>query len=301
MEKAYIILAHKQPDQLYRLVERLDDGQSVFFIHIDKKASITDFEILLNFGEKVKIVKREDCKWGGISIVVAILNGMKAIKESNLKIERISLLSGQDYPIKSNDYINNFFKTSPYSIFIRYWEIPNYEIWKWRGGLFRLDKYFFGLKPYQRFISKTLNFLAILFSAFKRRMPYNLLPYGGWMWWTIDMDALNYILKFLEDHPKYLQYHKHTFVPDEIFFQTILLNSNDKKLLEKINNNDIRYIHWEKFTDSHPETLTKNSIKEITEADGLFARKFDIKVDSEILDLIDEIVLKKSQKFKENV
>lgn len=288
MEKAYIILAHKQPDQLYRLVERLNDGLSAFFIHIDKKASITEFNALQSFGDKVQLIKREDCRWGEISIVIAIINGLKAIKESNKKIERIILLSGQDYPIKSNDAINHYLKTSAYSIFIKYWKIPNYDLWKNRGGLFRLDKYFFGLKPYQRFTAKAINFLAIYISPFRRKLPYNLVPYGGWMWWTIDMYALNYILKFLEDHPKYLQYHKYTFVPDEIFFQTILLNSKDKKLLEKIDNSDIRYIYWKEFSNSHPEILTRNNIKEIMKSEGLFARKFDLDLDKEIFDIIDE-------------
>jgi hypothetical protein len=39
MKKAYIILAHKQPELLYKLVEKLDANQSTFFIHIDKKKS----------------------------------------------------------------------------------------------------------------------------------------------------------------------------------------------------------------------------------------------------------------------
>lgn len=82
MNKAYIILAHKQPEQLYRLVEKLDDNLSTFFIHIDKKKSLTDFSSLLDFGNKVEFIKREASNWGEIGIVMAILNALKAVKES---------------------------------------------------------------------------------------------------------------------------------------------------------------------------------------------------------------------------
>lgn len=299
MNKAYIILAHKQPEQLYRLVERLDDNLSTFFIHIDKKKSLTDFNNLLDFGDKVEFIKREASNWGEIGIVMAILNALKAVKESDKKIDHIVLLSGQDYPIKSNDYINNFFSTSPYSVFIEYWTMPNYRIWKEHGGMFRITKYFLGLKKRRRYMAKSMNFIAIVLPFLKRKLPYKLKPYCGWMWWSMDYYALNYILKFLDDHPKYLKYHKYTFVPDEFFFQTILLNSKDERLLASITNNNMRYIRW-KDDVSHPEILRKSEIKDIIQSDALFARKVDPDKDKDILDLIDDYLDKPNRNFNFN-
>jgi hypothetical protein len=299
MNKAYIILAHKQPELLYRLVEKLDDNLSTFFIHIDKKKSLTDFNNLLDFGNKVEFIKREASNWGEIGIVMAILNALKAVKESDKKIEHIVLLSGQDYPIKSNDYINNFFNTSPYSVFIEYWTMPNFEVWKDRGGMFRITKYFFGLKKRRRYMAKVINFIAIFLPFLKRKLPYNLKPYCGWMWWSIDYYALNYILQFLDDHPKYLKYHKYTFVPDEFFFQTILLNAKDERLLASITNNNMRYIRW-KDGESHPEILRKSQIKDIMQSDALFARKVDSDKDEDILDLIDDYINKPNRNFNFN-
>lgn len=299
MNKAYIILAHKQPAQLYRLVEKLDDNLSTFFIHIDKKKSLTDFNNLLDFGNKVEFIKREASNWGEIGIVMAILNALKAVKESDKKIEHIVLLSGQDYPIKSNDYINNFFKTSPYSVFIEYWTMPNFEVWKDRGGMFRITKYFFGLKKRRRYMAKAINFIAIFLPFLERKLPYNLKAYCGWMWWSMDHYALNYILQFLDDYPKYLKYHKYTFVPDEFFFQTILLNSKDERLLASITNNNMRYIRW-KDGASHPEILRKSEIKDIMQSDALFARKVDPDKDEDILDLIDDRVNKHGRNFNFN-
>lgn len=40
MQKNYLVLAHKNPDQLYRMITALNDNVSHFFIHIDAKSPI---------------------------------------------------------------------------------------------------------------------------------------------------------------------------------------------------------------------------------------------------------------------
>jgi hypothetical protein len=293
MKKAYIILAHKNPEQLHRLIKRLDDNSSTFFLHIDKKVPLTAFNSLTDFGDKVQYVERVYSEWASFQLVEATLNGMKAIKAANQDYDVISLLSGQDYPIKSNTFIDHFFQTSPYKIFIEYFTIPNYERWQVRGGLFRIDKYFFGLKFYQRYSAKALNFLARFIPRLRRKPPPELIPYGGSQWWTINMYALHYILDFIEKNPAYMSFHKATFASDEIFFQTILLNSKDKRLLNSISNDNKRYMHF-RCKELHPSILTKANIEEIKNSDALFARKLDCEEDCEIFDLIDEACLKQT-------
>ena len=43
MQKNYLILAHKNPQQLTRMIKTLDDGNSKFFIHLDAKTPIEPF------------------------------------------------------------------------------------------------------------------------------------------------------------------------------------------------------------------------------------------------------------------
>ena len=43
---AYLILAHDNPYHLRRLVNALSSDSSVFFIHIDKKSSFSDFNLI---------------------------------------------------------------------------------------------------------------------------------------------------------------------------------------------------------------------------------------------------------------
>ena len=43
MQKNYLILAHRNPEQLCRMIKALDDGNSKFFIHLDAKTPIEPF------------------------------------------------------------------------------------------------------------------------------------------------------------------------------------------------------------------------------------------------------------------
>lgn len=293
-------MAHKNPDQVYRLVSRLDDGLSAFFIHIDKSVAITPFEKIKEAGKLVQFVERVNSKWGGFGSVQAALNGLKAIKQSENFFDQIFLLSGQDYPIKSNAYINQFLETSPNTTFIEYFPIPNYQKWPGndRGGLYRVDKYYIGLKKKEMFISKTLNLLSKYFSVLKRKLPDDIKPYAGSQWWSVSMDMLNYILDYDANHPEYRSFHKYTFVPDELYFQMIIANISDKKIAQHIENNNKRFIIWEKVSSAHPNTLRVQDFNTILASDHLFARKFDEHVDAEILNLIDQKILLKTESFE---
>ncbi|MGI4021850.1 MAG: beta-1,6-N-acetylglucosaminyltransferase [Janthinobacterium lividum] len=293
MNKAYIIMAHKSPNQVHRLVSRLNDGSSTFFIHIDQKAEFSQFSSLNNFGDTVHFTERFDATWGGYGLIKPYLSAMQTVKESPKKFDRILLLSGQDYPIKSNADINLFFENSPHSNFINYFPIPNYQKWPGgdRGGLYRVDKYYFGTKWYEFFLSKSLNLLSTYIPFLRRKMPNGMRPYTGQTWWNLDMYALNYILNYHAKHPEYIAFHKHTFVADELFVQMIIGNSKDEKLLQSIENSEKRFTIWPKANSAHPKIMGKTDIEAIKASEDLFARKFDENVDTEIMDLIDQQIL----------
>jgi hypothetical protein len=286
MQKAYLILAHKHPSQLYRLYKALNDEFSTFFIHIDGKADITKFQRLLT-DPTVNWVDRVEANWGEFSIVEAALILLNAVKDSEKTFDRIILLSGQDYPIKSNETINEYLRQSAQSNFIEYHSLPAPEKWKPNGGLYRVNKYFFGLHFRQRYKAKAINFLATFFPQLRRKLPQGMKPYAGSMWWIIDDYSMRYILDYVKNNPEYTAFHKKTFAPDEVFFHMILLNASDEKVKERIANDDKRFIKWKNIEASHPEQLDEKDLDEIRMSDALFARKFDITEDDEILNLIE--------------
>ena len=63
MKVNYIILAHKEPIQLARLVSKLRSDEIHFYIHIDKKCTVEDFTRVLPGDESTIYIKdRKDCK-----------------------------------------------------------------------------------------------------------------------------------------------------------------------------------------------------------------------------------------------
>jgi hypothetical protein len=92
---AYAILAHKNLDQLHRLVRTLDTGQASFFLHIDEKADVAPYERELDeLGRmpNVELVKRYHSPWASSGIV----QDQRAAMESALRATpRVT-----HYPIK---------------------------------------------------------------------------------------------------------------------------------------------------------------------------------------------------------
>lgn len=290
MKKAYLILAHKNLNHLSRLIDRLDDGNSTFYIHLDLKTPLPS-----NYGElakraHVRLIKRIATRWGGFSLVEATLNGLTEIRDSHIQYDAISLLSGQDYPIKTNAEIDRYLKNSRFSVFLDYFPLPNFDRWP-AGGTYRYKKYFFGISPFHLFFSKAINLISTYIPALARKLPSNLKPYAGSQWWTIDHYALNYMVDYIAENPEYLSFHKFTFAPDELFFHIILLNTKDDRLKKRISNDNLRYMRWIKLDNAHPEILTVKEFDQIASSPALFARKFDPQKDAAVIDLIDDKIL----------
>jgi len=307
----YIILAHKNPGQLTRLVEKLNTPESFFYIHVDRSFKIEPFEMPLSTLKNVFFLeKRENCAWGDIAIVKATINALEQIIRDQ-RTGYCILLSGQDYPLKSNDRIRSFF-TSNYGInFIDTFSIPN-EDWEY-NGLRRIHHYKFNLsekrsdyillpsifskdfyKRFKRNIKRVLRLIkhrnmAVVWIFRKREFPGYIKPFGGSQWWAIPVDTAEKILLFLEQHKDYLAYHKYTLMADEIFFHSIVKHI---ALVESdvIIKPSLTHVNWEWRGMSRPVTFNSNDIDELMSQheDTLFARKFDINIDHKILDLIDK-------------
>ncbi|MEN9488081.1 MAG: hypothetical protein RL494_346, partial [Bacteroidota bacterium] len=75
MHKNYIILAHKNPGQILRLIQKLNDDSSSFYIHIDINSDAKSFEAILSELPNVNFIKnRESGTWGDLGIVKATVN-----------------------------------------------------------------------------------------------------------------------------------------------------------------------------------------------------------------------------------
>ncbi len=310
MDINYIILAHKCPEQLKRLVLKLSSTGTKFYIHIDKNIDLKPFKDQLVNNNQICFLeeeKREQGAWGNIGLVKAALNAMEKIVQE-ARTGYCVLLSGQDYPLHDNNSIQTFLTNNYGTEYISIFPIPH-KTWD-QGGLPRLEKYkinkslqrgHFLLLPtifdksfYQLDTLRKLNFLrktrkfedmAKVFQ--KRKFPKKLKPYGGGQWWALTIETVQEILGFISSEPNYLKYHKYTLIPDEIFFHSIL------KHLDKPISPSITYVNWSRPNCPLPVTFDESDFEELQNAskEKLFARKFDFHHGQKILKLIDQKLL----------
>ena len=122
----------------------------------------------------------------------------------------------------------------------------------------------------------------------KRHFPKYLNPFGGSNWWAFPIETIHYINTFIKTHPDYLTYHKFTHCPDEIFFHSIIFSKYKSNKIEK----SVTYVNWSRKNCSLPVTFTSEDYIELSnQKEKLFARKFDKKIDTQILDKIDKELL----------
>jgi hypothetical protein len=277
MKIAHLILAHSEPLQLERLINSLAHEDAFFFIHIDKKTDIAPFQFLAEKKRVTLVEDRVQVSWGAYSIVQATLNGFQAIVQSGYPVSLVNLLSGSDYPLKNPVQIHQFFDEHPGENFMQYQVVHT----EWHEAISRLTEYH--LTNYA-FLGKYVvqKWLNILMPA--RTVPDNLVPVGRSQWLSITIEAVKFILDYLNKKPRVVRFFKLTWAPDEIIFQTILYNSDFRSTM--INNN-LRYIDWSAGKAS-PKTLDSEDYPLLLASDALFARKFDAVDSTGILNQLDK-------------
>jgi hypothetical protein len=227
--------------------------------------------------------------WGTYQLINVMLDAMK--KAVCFDYNYFINLSGQCYPLKSIDSIKKALHGKNLA-FMDFFKIPDAR-WGKQGGLERLN-YSYYENPFSNLhnillekmlgSSKNDKKRVIKLPRINRRIPYNLEPYGGSMWFCLTKKHVDYILEYLKNKPALLDFFKHTQIPDELLFQTIIMNS---PLKDTVLNDNLRYIDWSKKGVPLPSILTVDDAKNLLNSQKLFARKFDIELDEKILNLID--------------
>ncbi|MFZ1022058.1 MAG: beta-1,6-N-acetylglucosaminyltransferase [Halobacteriota archaeon] len=294
---AYDVSVHKNPEQVSRLMHAIYSPEDLYYINIfgvdsdKKRAEWMDY--LKSFEKSnVSFIFRHSNAWGTFGLVKATIDAMEHFKSSNYSY--FINLSGQCYPIKSTRSIKevlsksscsyvDFHKMLGYTEYEKdkkiycppttrfhyrfeycYYPIPNWGPIEFLQGLRNLRK-------------DTTLFIKI--PRLNKKMLRSFDLYVGSMWFCLYKGHVKYILDFIKNNPDYIKLFSTVLIPDEHFFQTILLNSPFKS---QIVNDNLRYLVW-----PGPQILRTKNINGILNSEKFFARKFDTEIDSNILDLLD--------------
>jgi Core-2/I-Branching enzyme len=295
-----VVLAHRRPQQLATLLGALRHPQVTTYLHIDSKSQLEPFEAAFAAADLGEIVwlDRHRSSWGSLEIVDAELEGISRALADDCSY--ILLISGEDFPLRPIAEIVEFAQANEERSYVDAAALP-YDGWDF-DGRHRTD--FYSYKLFDHMYTciprgedtsqidrkrRLFNWVLRLRSMPKpdRRFPRYLSAFGGQQWLNLSAPAAEYVLAFVESHPDYREYHKHTACPDEMFIQSILMGS-DFATTHEIVNDDLRFLVWE--GGDHPRTLTLDDLPAILASSDLFARKVIGEQDPELLAALEDAI-----------
>jgi hypothetical protein len=288
LRTAYILQIHKNPDQVNKFINQIISIEKAdVYVHIDKKNYDQLYGKILKSPNVVILKESFDVIWGDITQVDATILLLREVIASGKSYDFVCFRSGQDLLVKNGfkEYlINNknkiFMNVSyvenndPHASFINV---------RWPKKARRL--YINPFHPYRLFRRAValIYGLGINLLPNEKSLPEKFSIYEGSNWFCIPFHSCQYIIEFLDTNQWYYEVFKNSLVPDQFFFQTIIMNSKYKS---DVVNNNLMYI---KFGDSlkgrnNPITLRMEHIDVIKNSNEFFARKFDEDVDKHVIE-----------------
>lgn len=280
MRIAHLIMVHKNAKQVERLLQALDHESFDFYVHLDAKADMEEFAHLGALPRVYFIQTRTSVRWASFQFVESILASMREILATGIPYGFINLLSGQDYPVKPAESIYRFFVEHQGQSFL---SVEKEGSAWWQHAIHRVQQYH---TVYYKFPGQyQLQALANRLLP-KRRFPLPYTLYGGadGSWWSMSLECARYLVHFVDTNPALRQFSRFTWGSDEFLISTILMNSPFK---DTIVDENYRYIDWS-AGGANPKVLTTADASSLLDTYKLFARKFDISQDENILDILDQ-------------
>lgn len=284
MEKhAYLVIAHKYDDTFRTLIRMLDDPRNDIFIHFDIKNKEYDPDALAATVKHSYVyhTKRTDIQWGGASQINAELLLLKlATRTGHYKYYH--LVSGQDLPIKSQDYIHTQLADGKYEYVEFFSDKPECE---YRVRYFQFLSPKLSLKENEE---RRIKVQAVEDKLHIRRGK-NIRFRKGANWFSITDDLARYVVS----KELWIRFHfMMTICADEIFLQTVIRES---PFFERVCRDcpynviyswSFRYVNWLKSNGINPPPLTMEDLGDMQNSTAFFARKFDCSVDAEIINQV---------------
>ena len=205
-------------------------------------------------------------------------------------------LSGRDYPIKTNEVIDSFLSRHHSRNFMNFYRLmPGVDYYHHASQYYFVDQRNGLPKPLRRPAFHAERIVRRI--ARRRRFPSGHDMYRGSQWMTLTRSSAEYISEFRRTCTgrEYERYFQHSWGSDELYFQTVLLNSPEavrcsgyEDLVPSPNENDV-YLHYIDWSDDRegPAILESRDLESLLASSYLFARKFDEGRSSDLLDRLD--------------
>ncbi|OUS07767.1 glycosyl transferase [Rhodobacterales bacterium 52_120_T64] len=265
----FLLLCHRNPDLIVEQAEMLCDSGDYVSIHFDGGGSHADFSIVKDAfknNPNVCLAARVKCGWGEWSLVQGSLNALRLGHKTFPEATHFYMLSGDCMPIKPIKHMHQFLDDSGKD----YIEHHDY---------FESDWIKVGLKEerliYRHWFNERNN-KALFYASIKTQRALGLardLPKGlqvmiGSQWWCLRRSTITKLLKFLTERPDISRFFKTTWIPDETFFQTLVMHLVARSEVES------KTLTFLSFSDyGIPTVFYEDHLNFLLSQDYLFARK----------------------------
>ncbi len=273
-QHAILITAYKSAEQVADLIRAFPEGFH-FYIHFDRKSKESLESIRKLGGSRVHLFNSYHVNYAGLNHLKAIL----FLCEEALKNKDnayFHLITAEDYPVKNAEGFEDAMNSG--KNYMECFSVPC-DFWSGNGGLDRLSYY----RPYDLFNSKKRIGSYALIGLFKlqkalrvkrpisrKHLPLN----GGSTYWSLQRETVQGVINYSRTQPAFLKRLKHTFCPEEFYFQTVILRLQNS---DTIVNDNLRYTDWTSGRGGYPAFLDETDFETVLASNKLFARKLDFK------------------------
>jgi hypothetical protein len=296
----WYIQSHRNPEQLLRLVRTLRRGSTgpIIVTHDPSGEPIdpTSFVAIPRVHLVPPPVRPVRGSFSGQ--LDPYLNAIEWLEQGQIGYDWLVNITGQDYPVSSLPDIEAFLDRADCDGFVRQWDVLAADSpWSRRKAKARYWSRYWWLPARMRGPLRALRWIGkvtpvrfyldygALVGIRRLSTPFNrtLRCRGGWAFWTLRHIAVLRLRQFLAARPDVERHYRRTVAPEESLVQTILGADPELRLV----NDDLRYIDYSGAVGGSPRTLTVADLPRFRDGRYHFARKFDERVDREVLDCID--------------
>lgn len=265
----YLLLCHKDPAHIVEQVKLLTSAGDLVSLHFDARARQADFQQLksaLENNENVCFATRVKCGWGEWSLVQGSLNALQAGYSEFPEATHFYMVSGDCMPIKPASYMHKFLDGRD----IDYIEHNDFFESDWIKVGFKEERL-----VYRHWFNERNNKPLFYTSAaiqqklrMERDLPDGLQIMIGSQWWCLRRSTITKMLDLIKERPDITRFFKTTWIPDETFFQTLVLHVVPRGEVES------RTLTFLSFSDyGIPTVFYADHLDFLKSQSHLFARK----------------------------
>jgi len=288
VQVTYLVLVHQQPKQLATLLDLLLVRDDRAVVHVDRRVDESAFRLAVaHLRDRVTFATtRHRVTWGGFGAVAASASALRqAVRQ--VPGDYYALISGAHLPIKPISELHTELASG--AVYLSCTAMPSPETGK---PLSRLERWNIATATPHSRLGYRLNH-HVLHRLPKRNVRRGLggaRPFAGSQWWLLPHACAEQVLSFIDGSPRFVRFFHHTQVPDEMFFQTVVMALPHRYDVR----DDLTHTSWSGplATRTSPATLHVDDLAALASSPRFFARKFDHAAEPEVYEVVRKALLR---------